>query len=234
MATVVAVMDRDGWHENTDIIVVVDPEDKLLLWVPRDLWCRQLGATVNAAFAAAGHRQLLDALAELGVAAEHCICLQRKALERGLAGMSVTVPVAATLRFWYPLSPTTAIEKGRKKIHFRPPTEVLTGERIHQWLGARYLIDVDGERSRPLGIPRLPDLHRIHRQQVFLACALRQRPDASTFVSDPALVSISDPRACEEVAQVDASWSFRTVDDVVPARIRGSEVLLRSRNRQGD
>ena len=34
MSTVVAVMDRPGWYQNTDTIVVVRPRRRELVWVP--------------------------------------------------------------------------------------------------------------------------------------------------------------------------------------------------------
>jgi hypothetical protein len=39
MPTVLGIMDGGGWAGNTDIVVVADPERKLLRWIPRDLWC---------------------------------------------------------------------------------------------------------------------------------------------------------------------------------------------------
>ncbi|WFP61834.1 MULTISPECIES: hypothetical protein [unclassified Mesorhizobium] len=39
-AVVVAILDRDNWTANTDIIVVVDVARRRLTWVPRDLWRR--------------------------------------------------------------------------------------------------------------------------------------------------------------------------------------------------
>ena len=66
---VVAILDRDNWTANTDIIVVVDADKRRLVWVPRDLWSPLVNDRVNAAFAKGGGGLLLDALAELGLAA---------------------------------------------------------------------------------------------------------------------------------------------------------------------
>jgi hypothetical protein len=41
---------------NTDIVVVAEPERKLLRWIPRDLWCARLGDRINAAFRHGRHR----------------------------------------------------------------------------------------------------------------------------------------------------------------------------------
>ena len=79
-------------------------------------------------------------------------CVTREATEAALADVSVTVPVPARMVFEYPLEPTARIEDGSKTITFEPPAERLSGERIHQWLGAR----------------AGSDLHRITRQQFFL------------------------------------------------------------------
>ncbi|AZO31160.1 MULTISPECIES: hypothetical protein [unclassified Mesorhizobium] len=37
-AVVVAILERDNWTANTDVIVAVDVARRRLTWVPRDLW----------------------------------------------------------------------------------------------------------------------------------------------------------------------------------------------------
>ena len=57
MATAVAIMDRAGFGENADVIVVADPEAETLTWVPRDLWSERLGNRIARAYARGGHER---------------------------------------------------------------------------------------------------------------------------------------------------------------------------------
>lgn len=215
MSTVVGIMDREGWRSRTDIVVIIDPGLRRLLWVPRDLYSPCIGDRINTAFKFGGHRALLAALAEHSLAADHSICLQRSALERALSGISVEVPIESDLSFEYPLSPSAPIESGRKTVRFAPPSEELSGERIHQWIGARY--------PSP-GFERFGgDLERCRRQQVLLSsllrAGLRYRPEAGE-------ISCSSRAALDEAAMVDASWGFETMAGLEEVEIAGALVLV--------
>lgn len=215
MATAVGIMDRDSWRARTDILATVDPQRRQVLSVPRDLWCDPVRNRVNVAFARGGHDLLVSCLASIGIEAQHSVCLRRLAVERALEGVTVTVPVRTPLRFWYPLAPQAPIEDGRKPVDFDPPEAELSGERLHQWMGARIA------RTGPSS-----DLHRIRRQQMLVVALLEQGFDFTSFVRDPDLVKASSPRALEELRQVDASWTFEVFDRVVPAKIDDKEVLV--------
>jgi peptidoglycan/xylan/chitin deacetylase (PgdA/CDA1 family) len=221
MPTVLGIMDGGGWAGNTDIVVVADPERKLLRWIPRDLWCDQLGDRINTAFRQGGHRALIAALGEHGIVAQHSVCLQREATERACGNVTVTVPVEKELAFWYPRRPREPIEQGRKRVCFSPPREVLEGERIHQWIGARYAVDAG-----------TTDFDRIRRQQVLLRQLVHQRYAFGQVVSDPELVDWSSDEAVSELATVDGSWRLEALDDVIDATIDGKRVLLQ-RGRSG-
>lgn len=212
-------MDRDGWSARTDNIVVVDPGRRRLRWIPRDLWSTTVGDRINVAFARGGHEGLVAALAEHRIWAQDSICLRREATERALEDVVVTVPVARPLSFWYPLSPQSPIEDGRKLVEFRPPSATLTGERIHQWIGAR-------SEPRPVWYP---DFRRISRQQVFVRCLLDQGFDFRTVLANPELVRISSPQAMADVACVRKTWRFEMLRDTVNASIDGKAVLVRRR-----
>jgi len=220
MATVVSVMDRDGWSERTDNIVVADPAARRLLWVPRDLWAESLRNRINCAFARGGHDGLRAGLADLGVEAAHGLCVRREAVEAAVADVTVTVPVDEPLDFWYPLAPTEPIEDGRKLVRFAPPAEALSGERIHQWLGARLR---PGRASS--------DLERIERQQVFVRALLEQGFDFGRLRVRPELLSASSEQAFAEVARVTSDWSLETLGPVRPETIDGMMVLVRRRSR---
>ena len=216
MATVVSVMDRASWAARTDNIVVVDAEVQLLTWIPRDLWSPMLGNRINTAFQRGGHATLLAALVEQGEAVDEGLCLLRDAVGTALRDVVVRVPVEERLQFWYPLQPERPIEDGKKLVEFSPPSEVLSGERIHQWLGARYALDRSGT-----------DFSRIRRQQVLVRRLIEDGFDFTRAVADPALISMTSGAAHEELREVRADWRYAVMDDVVPENINGMSVLIR-------
>ncbi len=217
MATAVGVMDQPGLDANTDVLVLVEPRAELLLWIPRDLWCPMLGRRVNRAFAIGGHEGLAGALAEHGIEIQHSLCLERRVSERVLEAVTVEVPVAERIELWYPLDPHGTIEDGRREVSFEPPSEVLSGERVHQWIGARYPVGQVGS-----------DLRRIARQQVLVKALLAQGFDFATALEPAEEIALSDPLALEELAAVRAGWTFSTFgDDAVEAEIDGMAVLVR-------
>ncbi|HEX2028177.1 MAG TPA: LCP family protein [Nitriliruptorales bacterium] len=216
MATVVTVMDRGTWVSNTDIIVVVDPARRRLLWVPRDVWSPAIAHRINKAFAVGGHDVLRTCLAALGIETSHGICLRREATEHLLAEAVVTVRVERPLRLWYPIEPTARIEDGRKPVDFDPPAETLSGERIHQWIGARY------SRAGPSS-----DLDRIRRQQVLLRGLLRARFPLGAALDDPRYVRVSSGGAVDDVRRIRSWWRFRCLSGLRPDTIDGKMVLVR-------
>ena len=220
MTTVLSIMDRGEWGANTDNIVVADPESRSLLWVPRDLWCERFGNRINRVFAHDRHAGLIEQLGDHGIAVDHSLCVRREALERALAQLDVTVPVSERLEFWYPLQPTAPIEAGRKRIVFEPPQERLAGERIHQWIGARYEPE---DRRAPL--LHSGDYARMRRQQVLLRRLLEDGFDFASLLADPDLVTASSGEAIEELARVDRGWRFSVLDDVRNA-IRDEMMVL--------
>jgi anionic cell wall polymer biosynthesis LytR-Cps2A-Psr (LCP) family protein len=216
VATVVSVMDRSSWSARTDNIVVVDAEARLLTWIPRDLWSPKLANRINTAFQRGGHAALLAALAEQGQAVNEGLCLLRDAVGNALRDVVVRVPVEERFQYWYPLDPDREIEDGKKLVEFNPPSEVLSGERIHQWLGARYALGRGGS-----------DFARIRRQQVFVRRLIEDGFDFTRAIADPALISTTGERALQELSQVRADWRYSVMDDVVDEKIDGKAVLVR-------
>jgi anionic cell wall polymer biosynthesis LytR-Cps2A-Psr (LCP) family protein len=217
MATAVGVMDAPGFTANTDVLVVVDPVGERLAWVPRDLWCDGIRDRVNQAFALGGHEGLTSALAEHGFEIEHSVCVARAAAERALSGVRVDVPVTHRDEFWYPLEPTRPIEEGRKRIVFEPPSETLSGERIHQWIGARYKVEGPGS-----------DIERLGRQQTVLRVLLEGGYDLSPALEVRDEISLSDPAALEDLRRIRPGWALSTFGvDATPREIDGKLVLVR-------
>jgi hypothetical protein len=210
VATVVAIMDRHGFEANTDNVVLVEPERSRLLWIPGDLWCDAIPGRINAAFQRGGHALLLDALRELGFEARSALVLSREATEAALTTAVVVVPVRVRMVFDYPLAPTERIEDGRKEVCFNPPAEVLRGERIHQWIGAR-----GGS-----------DLHRIERQKIFVRRLLEGRFDFRRALADRRWYRAAGDSVLDDLSRVASSWRFETFADVTPMTIGGQMVLV--------
>jgi len=208
-------MDAPELDANTDVLVIADAEARVLCWVPRDLWCERIRNRINKAFALGGHAELSRALGEHGFELDASLIVDRRAAERALEGARLTVPVAERLEFWYPLEPGLRIEDGRKRISFEPPAETLEGERLHQWLGARYLVSGRGT-----------DLDRIQRQRTLAKAMLEQGFDFGRPVEIGEEVAISGP-ALEELRRVDSSFFMTTfAHDAVPRTIDGKDVLV--------
>jgi hypothetical protein len=218
MSTIVGIMDRAGLAANTDNLVLVEPERRRLLWIPRDLWCEGHRGRINEAFRRGGHARLVAALREHALDASHALVLSREATEAALAGAVVVVPVPVRMRFRYPLTPTARIEDGAKEIVFHPPAEILRGERIHQWIGAR-----GGS-----------DLHRIERQKILVRRLLEKRFDFARALANPDWYRVYGDGALEDLARVDRSWHLETFADVVPATRDGRMVLLRQARGAGE
>jgi hypothetical protein len=217
--TVVGVMDRDGWTERTDNLVVVDAHRRALTWIPRDLWSDAVGDRINEAYGRGGPPLLLEAVRALGWPASSSVVLLRSAAERVLRDLSIAVPVDRVRRYWYPLSPLLRLQDGRKLVEFRPPAETLSGERIHQWIGAR----TSADEPRPA----LPDLDRIARQHVFVRRLLETGFGFDRVLDDPAQVAIAGDDALAVLRAVRADWTMRTFDRVEPALRDGKQVLVR-------
>src|SRR6185437_12270808 len=137
--------------------------------------------------------------------------------ETALATVDITVPLRRRMAFWYPLKPTLPIEEGRRQITFEPPSERLTGERIHQWLGARK--QLDGSAS---------DIPRLFRQQVLLKALLRRGFDFGAVLGDSDLVSLTGVDSLAPLRAIEADWRMKVFGACRPARIHGKAVLVRT------
>jgi anionic cell wall polymer biosynthesis LytR-Cps2A-Psr (LCP) family protein len=219
VSTVVGVMDRPGWRTRTDNIVVVRPRRRELVFVPRDLWSTLHGDRINTVFAHAGHEAFRTALREYGLRVSSSLCVRREAAGVLADRVDVEIPVTKALRFRYQHSPLEPIEDGWRWIEFNPPAERLRGERVHQWLQARFAPDpfIAG------------DIRRIERQQAFVAALLSQGfPFGDVLDLGEDMVSMDgDPLA--DLRRVRSDWRMRTVGPVVPATIDGRKVILQRR-----
>ena len=158
---VVCIMDRNRWNDNTDIIVIVHMTKKILEWIPRDLYSKSIKNRINAAYAQGGEKLLLKCLQEFNINASACVCVLPDGVNDNFNHMGeITVPVLENMTFKYPLHRHQPIENGSRLVKFHKPTELLRGDRFHEWIGARYRV--------PAIINKYPDFHRIKRQQILL------------------------------------------------------------------
>lgn len=216
MSTVVSIMDRDSWSERTDNIAVVEPLKKRILFIPRDLWCDRLQNRINCAFRTGGHELLISCLKEHEVHVHASLCLRREATAESLRDAQIYVPIRKVMKFWYPLHPTRPIEEGRKSIVFTPPGELLSGERIHQWMGARYTIDEGNS-----------DLRRLDRHITLLRSLLEQNFDFAKLVANEEQVSTYGSNVFEDLRQVGADWKLEVLEPVEHKRIGKRLVVIK-------
>lgn len=222
MATIVTIMDRDVWVARTDILIYVNPETRTLTWIPRDVFCFDLGDRINAAYGKGGFPLLFDSLEKLGFPCNRGVCLRRIVTERLAEVCSITIPVEEHTSFKYPNKPNRAIEEGFKIVDFNPPEEILTGERIHQWIGARYL------KAGPVTMGS--DFGRILRQQILLKKILEDYPDLffKMKLLDREEMRTAGDNVFDDLFAVDKTWNMNRIDNLSDVRIDNKLVLVRT------
>ena len=207
MATLVGILDGTGMGGNTDNNVLVMPDKKHMLWIPRDLMVPSTQRRINCAFKTSGCKGYLKEASELGFSANRCLVLANAATRQVLKDAAVTVPVTLQMSFRYPANPLSTLEEGEKVISFNPPRESLYGERIHQWLGARYGYNYS---------QTYPDIHRCRRQTVFVRELLRTPCNFAACLANPEWVA-SHPSleaATEELRGVTKEWTFSVFENI--------------------
>lgn len=115
MSIVVCVMDRNGYNNNTDIIVIVDSEKKSIYWIPRDLYSPRIKRKINAAYCKVGPNGLKNCLKDLNIYVKECVCLLPLFIEQAIKIINkIIVPVEENEKYYYPLHRHKPIEKGKK------------------------------------------------------------------------------------------------------------------------
>jgi hypothetical protein len=120
------------------------------------------------------------------------------------------------MKFWYPLHPTRPIEEGKKSIVFNPPGESLSGEKIHQWIGARITFDKGNS-----------DLIRIERHITFLRCLLEQNFDFTRLITNKEYFSTYRSSVFEDLMQVIANWKLEILGPVEHKKIGKMLVVIK-------
>ena len=195
---------------------VVEPLEKRILFIPRDLWCDTLHNRINCAFRTGGHGLLISCLYEHDMDFDASVCFRRAAIAESLRDAQIYVPIREVMKFWYPLHPTKPIEEGRKYIVFTPPGELLSGERLHQWMGARYTIDEGNS-----------DLRRLDRHITLLRSLSEQDFDFTILVANEEHFSTYGSSAFEDLRQVRADWKLEVLGPVEHKKIGKRLVVTR-------
>ena len=217
MSTVVSVMDEDSWNGRTDNIAVVEPIRRRILWIPRDLWSQTVNNRINTAFRTGGHALLIKCLREYEIKAGSSICFKRSAIINSCHNIRVWVPIKREMKFWYPLNPTKPILEGRKSITFNPDGELLTGERIHQWMGAR--ISFNKESG---------DLDRIERHKILIRRLMAENFDFRKLLSNNDHFSTYGASVFEDLSQVSLDWRFETLGPLLHVKYGQKLVLVKT------
>jgi len=214
---VISILDLDG---NTDNIVLVDVTKKKLTWIPRDLYVFHIRQRLGHAFGRDGSRGLLRALRSLGFDVKYNICISHGDVRKVLDSLTITVPVELAADYYYPVVAFEPIEKGKKIISFFPPYEVLSGERIHQFLGARFRVNKEDYVD-------FSDFERIKRQMVFVKQLLIERFDFSVFVKQEMLAS--EKEALKLISLVNAQYECHLYRNCRPVTVNKASVLISDR-----
>lgn len=214
MAIVVGVQD---FNDNTDVIIVVDVENRSLTWVPRDLFSFLIHNRVNVSFAQGGHTLFQKVLNNLGFYVEASIIIPRHVCEIALKNASFHIPIERLSEYYYPLVQGQPIEAGKKVIYFSPPGEYLTGERIHQFIGARY-------RKNKSMYEDLPDIERIQRQITFVKAMLKSNFDFYRFAHNDTTI-LGDINLFNQLKKVSADYHFKIYRNFQPVKINNMSVL---------
>jgi anionic cell wall polymer biosynthesis LytR-Cps2A-Psr (LCP) family protein len=206
-------------HLLTDNLVFINFKEKSITWIPRDLYSFYLKKRINFAFKKGGHVLLLRALKKLGFSAQYSMYIPLQTTQKVLSDVKITVPMPYVADYYYPLEVFQPIENGKKIISFQPPCEFLEGERIHQFLGARYRVNSTDYLD-------FSDYERIMRQMLFIKQMLVEHFDFKLFLEYE--YSISHFKVLELLSLVDASYRLKLYRNCTSIRYSGQQVLVRN------
>ncbi len=218
---VIAVMDRNGWTERTDVIIVVNTTNKTIEWIPRDMYVDLIENRLNTAYKMGGSDYLIKCLEEINIHVDYCLCLLPSFIEKVFKIIdSIKVPVKNNLLFKYPLHRHQPIEDGERLVEFKAPYEILSGDRFHEWIGARF--EINPIKSS------YPDFNRSRRQQLLLNEILKKKDifDFTSLIHSKDANGMND-EIIEILRNIDESWTLVEIKEsqYMPAIINGMSVL---------
>lgn len=207
----ILVMDRDSWFARTDVIIICNPDKKLLYWLPRDLYCTRICNRLNTAYQKGQDTLVIECLNDVGIAIKHCICILPILINENIMKIGeINIPIGQTRRYFYPLHRHKPIEEGKRLITFTAPNEILTGDRIHEYIGARYAADDHFKPS--IKIPsHYPDFDRIRRQQNLLKHLLITK--YVFHYADEKNIRGVNESVIQILKMLDDSWQIETISE---------------------
>lgn len=174
MSLLIAVLDD---HLNADVLFVIDYNRTCITWIPRDMFSLLIFDRINSAFSKGGIKLLMKGVKKLGFnEINECICIPIKTSRKLFQEVTLYVDIFEQSSYFYPIKLGQALEEGRKVVTFSPPGELLKGERIHQFLGARFRVNSKEYTD-------LSDFERIRRQQIFLKALIKSRFNFRLFLT---------------------------------------------------
>ncbi len=196
----IGIMDRNDWKARTDIIIIINFVNKTLTWIPRDTFCNLINNRINMAYSVGKDILLKKCLFELKYKVKDVICILPMFIEQifNLIG-EIKVPITENLSFYYPLHRHLPIENGKKIIYFNSPFDILSGDRFHEFIGARYAL-------KPKGIIGT-DIHRIKRQQILLKEILQNKYNFNINYDEKYIMGINE-NIINNLKQIDETWNF--------------------------
>jgi len=217
MSIILGVMDRNDWKARTDILVFIDPEKKLIKWIPRDLYSPHINNRINVAYARGGEELLIKCLNEFNIFPKYCLCVLPLCFDENIKKIdNIDVPVQKKMSYYYPLHRHQLIENGKRLIEFNPPFENLKEDRFHEWIGARYEVS---------NFTRFPDFNRIHRQQILLTCLLNIKYN---FIYTEEHVQGMTTDVCQILKTINETWTIEKLRDYdyLSKKINRMDVLV--------
>jgi anionic cell wall polymer biosynthesis LytR-Cps2A-Psr (LCP) family protein len=216
----IGVMDRNHWKARTDIMIIIDQNNKTIEWIPRDLYSKTVNNRINTAYAFAGKQGIINAFKEYNINISDTLLLLPKFFEEAINIIKkIKIPVKNDISFYYPLHRHRPIEEGKKKIIFKSPNEILIGDRFHEWIGARYEI--------PPSKNSWPDFDRIRRQKILLRQILKKNINFSSIIKSNFCDGMNN-NIINILKKIDNSWIIKEIkeNDYKPITINKMSVLM--------
>jgi hypothetical protein len=219
-------MDRNYWLARTDVVVICDSAKKLIYWLPRDLYCARIKNRLNTAYAKGKDTLVMECLNDIGITVKYCVCILPHLINENIINIGeINISIPITRNFYYPLHRQAPIEKGKRLITFTAPNEILAGERIHEYIGARYLADKVPQQDNHIPRPYFSDFDRIRRQQKLLKTLLKNK--YNFLYKDEENIRGINAEVIEILSNIDQYWRIEIMHekDYTPVKIGKMDVL---------
>ncbi len=220
---VITIMDRNTWTANTDIIIFVNPSKKELTWIPRDMYIKEIDKRINAAYRTGRDQLLFESLKSINYDVSYNLCILPNAINDFFNQIEeIIVPVNFDRLFFYPLHRHQPIENGKKIIEFKEPSELLKGDRFHEWIGARYGAIPKSVYSS--------DFDRIKRQQILVKEILKTKKNSINSYDEKSIRGLNN-EILEILKNIDNTWTFNMTRNITCKTINKKSVVVYKTNK---